>query len=205
MNSNSLRIFVLTHILEIVRPVWVKPVSSSGVPGLGFFGVSVRADAPSSEGFLAAFTPDDFVPCGGVEFEFGSPAGFLPLEFFHFDFTTRAQAEVKYPLRWATKFLKKLGSSSKSDGSPRGRDISPFGTPSGIECKDSKRKGLTGSSFVNLMTPAGKQRSSGILVTLKPTDEGRFGNGRNTLKPRRGTRGGLLGRTLPALIFKNYV
>jgi hypothetical protein len=162
------------HELEVIRPVWVDPVTTSPIPL--YFGVSTRTSASSSEGFLVTFTP------GSRRIQF-SPWDFFS-EYvikgsFHFDFFERNLLTLGiYPIGGTPPGFNLIPIRSSW------RNTLPFGLILAWRTSDRDRVDRTPNAYrgedprSDLMNPGLR----GILVALNPTDEGRIGTGRNTPK-----------------------
>jgi len=181
--QNAKEVKYLKDIFEVSCPVGVFPVAPSAVPGyeplFGSFLWSFGADqCASSEGFLVTFTPRgvEVIFC---DYSFGSKDFF---ESFHFLKTLKGTPSAFAYSRSGGQAI--LDVSGLQAGEP-----DRLGAVGG-NCKQRQEppreyQDMISRSFPlypwmrhNLMmtTP------QGILVALNPTDEGRIGTGRNTLK-----------------------
>jgi len=154
---------VSTHILQIVGPVGVYPVSSTRVPGFWSFGTCLGS---SSDGFSATVTPPRW-GFGVIESEFGYPKWvpsflFVSLKYFLFhkgrqSIRGRRRSE---DLSWKREVQPRVCQE---------RQYCPCGNRSTQENK--RRTGyLQRVLFLNLMMTE-PPTLDGILVTLEPTDE----------------------------------
>jgi hypothetical protein len=208
MNLDSLENLILTHILQVVTPVRVNPMSQSGVPGFWIFGVSVPALVPSSGGFLATSTPvgDPVVVfCDYSDFSLEFPDWILSHKFL----SCLGFIAFRTPSR-TTGIAPEAGISNKDTTvwylTSRPLAGIQYTTPEtgGIPfVKDLSRSREESPIRHNLMTTGIFQ--PGILVTLKPTDEGPFGKDRNTLNPMLRTKDQLNGITSAVVTSERFV
>jgi hypothetical protein len=162
MNLNPLICNLLSDILEIRREIGVYPIGLSRVPFSWSFGTCL---GPSSEGFLATFTPGE---------------GSVRIQVFNLDFLSEDSAYTSHSSFGCT-FIKLLAAAGVSEPSSilssqrRGvEEPVPGHDRRQPMLKDDPRvmisfAGTPGEVLIrDLMNPTS---TPGILVTLKPTDE----------------------------------
>jgi len=177
-----------THILQIVRPVGVHSVRFPGVPSSRpialflFRSFGTCHWIPSSDGFLATVTPGRKYFCGGVEFEFRYPKWSFDSGIFHFDFRMRDPSRWGFTGNWYTGALHIVVTTTCCTVCTLVSSLILADVDPRIQSSEGPRKDRQQwLVFRNLMTPA-ERNLPGILVTLKPTEDGPFGKVRNTRK-----------------------
>lgn len=184
----------LIDILEISSPIGVFLVTSSTIPlpPLSLFlfcsflfirSFGAGHCAPSSEGFLATFTPALRRGAGVVDFDYRQFSQEFSKGSFHFDFRKRdpirrgftfTPVHRDWVISYTNNFYPGWYASEFAYPGCRGPSI-PIEWIEPVEAPEEVAVRL------NLMTTA-PSLGAGILVALNPTDEGRIGTGRNTPK-----------------------
>jgi hypothetical protein len=148
----SLLFCCLSCIFQVIGPIRVYSIGSPQVPGFWSFGPCPRR--PSSEGFLATFTP-------GRIWE----DSYLPLDFFS-EYARKVHFSIK-------ETEPRAHSEPSSQRNPsQGRETAfqrpPSGRDQSVSIEIEPTSVPRGSSRIDLMILRPNQ---GILVSLKPTDE----------------------------------
>jgi hypothetical protein len=178
-SRSSLKQNTSVYILQIRGPIGVDSVGPAVVPLpiLVCFPWSFGADqCASSEGFLVTFTPGgrDIV----IECDYSLPPARWK-EFFHFDFSERTpdpMGNLQYTRECESKPIDQTFwvLLSHPDSTRVVRPQSSEGLRPSVQGGEIRH---------NLMMTV--PLLQGILVALKPTDEGRIGTGRNTQENER--------------------
>jgi len=193
--QNAKKLKHLAHIFEIRRKVGMNFITPSVIPFIveSLFVPLFRSfgadQCASSEGFLVTFTPgssfsldSEVIFCDyPYSWEDFSDHRFIPFEIIKRNPTVGSMHEILVPSGWdtgITQYLYPGGDASFIASTDRS------GAP--IETRrlnlrfETLQRDLVHHNL--MMTESVVGSSLGILVALKPTDEGRIGTGRNTKK-----------------------
>jgi hypothetical protein len=159
----------LAHILQIRRPIRMNLVAFLSEPLSWSFGPLPRS---SSEGFLVTFTPwcvwEESIFFSGYLTEYGGDGS------FHFDFMERAGNHWGFTYNLDSTWFDPFTKKDETGRNLLGLLAYPgFPDPRSKSSDRTMRTYLGGALEGDLMIP--RLYTRGILVSLKPTDEGCLG------------------------------